>query len=309
MIARNKGDFLYNLHNELHRIGIDDDEDIAADFEEHFRASAEQGESEEETCEKLGDVREIARNYLDIKSTQINSMVEGAIANQKRISLTKPSTDRSAGFSLVKSDPQPSAREYTPVHIMDEAESLPPERAGTASGRIPEYSEAAREYTPEHIAAEQPAQGSSIPKMTDERYQNSSGSRKSEVPPQCVPPVGNNAKDGGFKFSDLKEMKPNVDAKRLIGCILLDVLLWVWLIPFVCSLIFGGLGSTALSLFVAGFAQLFGSTLYTVSKIFLCTGLVSASILLLCAMVALFKLVIHWIKHIVIMHIKAIYSI
>jgi len=259
MIARNKGDFLYNLHNELHRIGIDDDEDIAADFEEHFRASAEQGESEEETCEKLGDVREIARNYLDIKSTQINSMVEGAIANQKRISLTKPSTDRSAGFSLVKSDPQPSAREYTPVHIM--------------------------------------------------RYQNSSGSRKSEVPPQCVPPVGNNAKDGGFKFSDLKEMKPNVDAKRLIGCILLDVLLWVWLIPFVCSLIFGGLGSTALSLFVAGFAQLFGSTLYTVSKIFLCTGLVSASILLLCAMVALFKLVIHWIKHIVIMHIKAIYSI
>ena len=39
MIAKNKGDFLYNLHNELHRIGIDDDEEIFADFEEHFKAS------------------------------------------------------------------------------------------------------------------------------------------------------------------------------------------------------------------------------------------------------------------------------
>lgn len=43
MIAKNKGDFLYNLHNELHRIGIDDDEEIAADFEEHFKASQEEG--------------------------------------------------------------------------------------------------------------------------------------------------------------------------------------------------------------------------------------------------------------------------
>ena len=56
MIAKNKGDFLYNLHNELHRIGIDDDEEIFADFEEHFKASQEEGFTEEETCEKLGDV-------------------------------------------------------------------------------------------------------------------------------------------------------------------------------------------------------------------------------------------------------------
>ena len=47
MIAKNKGDFLYNLHNELHRIGIDDDEEIFADFEEHFKASQEEGFTEE----------------------------------------------------------------------------------------------------------------------------------------------------------------------------------------------------------------------------------------------------------------------
>ena len=90
MIAKNKGDFLYNLHNELHRIGIDDDEEIFADFEEHFKASQEEGFTEEETCEKLGDVKEIARNYLDIQSTRINSIVAGALENQRRVSLTKP---------------------------------------------------------------------------------------------------------------------------------------------------------------------------------------------------------------------------
>ena len=73
MIAKNKGDFLYNLHNELHRIGIDDDEEIFADFEEHFKASQEEGFTEEETCEKLGDVKEIARNYLDIHPHKFHS--------------------------------------------------------------------------------------------------------------------------------------------------------------------------------------------------------------------------------------------
>ena len=56
MIAKNKGDFLYQLHNELHRIGIDNDDEIFADFEAHFKASEEAGIPEEETCEKLGDV-------------------------------------------------------------------------------------------------------------------------------------------------------------------------------------------------------------------------------------------------------------
>jgi len=79
MTAKNKEDFLFNLHNELHRIGVEDSKDIFADFEEHFRASAEQGYTEEETCAKLGDVKEIARSYIDIESTMINSIVANAI--------------------------------------------------------------------------------------------------------------------------------------------------------------------------------------------------------------------------------------
>ena len=109
MIAKNKGDFLYQLHHELHRIGIDNDEEIFADFEEHFKESQEAGMSEEETCEKLGDVKEIARNYLDIPSTRLNSIVADAVANQ-RVSLTKPGEKLPADLSLVeqdKADPAP----------------------------------------------------------------------------------------------------------------------------------------------------------------------------------------------------------
>ena len=126
MIAKNKGDFLYNLHNELHRIGIDDDEEIFADFEEHFKASQEEGFTEEETCEKLGDVKEIARNYLDIQSTRINSIVAGALENQRRVSLTKPGEKLPADLSLVggqtdaASAETPALREYTPAHIAEE---------------------------------------------------------------------------------------------------------------------------------------------------------------------------------------------
>lgn len=338
MIAKNKGDFLYNLHNELHRIGIDDDEEIFADFEEHFKASQEQGLTEEETCEKLGDVKEIARNYLDIESTRLNSIVAGAIENQRRVSLTKPGEKLPADLSLVKEQPgeAPAIREYTPEHIMEE-----PETPASVSPRInlvkeeppreytPEHiayepeapkppeppkppvpPQAVPEYTPQHTSAEQPAgNGGSIPRQTDERYKYNSTSRQGEVPPQCVPPVGRHAKDGGFHFSDVKGMKPNCNAGKLIGCIIMDVFLWSWLIPLVISCIFGGLGSMAVGLVSNGFAQLGNAGFHTLSRIFLCSGMVSGGILVGCAVFGLCKAVFHWIKAIVIDHVKAVYGL
>lgn len=318
MIAKNKGDFLYNLHNELHRIGIDDDEEIFADFEEHFKASQEEGFTEEETCEKLGDVKEIARNYLDIQSTRINSIVAGALENQRRVSLTKPGEKLPADLSLVGGQADaapaetPAIREYTPEHIAEETVPASP-RINLVKPEAP--AEAPREYTPEHIAPEQPApdaQGASgsIPKQTDERYQYNSTSRQGEVPPQCVPPVGKHAKDGGFKFSDVKGMKPNCNAGKLITCIVLDVLLWSWLIPLVISMIFGGLGSMAMGLLNGGFDQIFGvSQFHPLSRIFLGTGMISGAVLVGCGICGLFKAVFHWVKAIVMDHVKAIYGL
>ena len=247
MIAKNKGDFLYQLHHELHRIGIDNDEEIFADFEEHFKESQEAGMSEEETCEKLGDVKEIARNYLDIPSTRLNSIVADAVANQ-RVSLTKPGEKLPADLSLVeqdKADPapeQPAIREYTPEHIAQEPETpqsavpkidlnkdaareFTPEHIATE----PEAPGAPREFTPNHIAPEQPAPNSG---SRDTRYQYRTGSapkqdsseafssvHRCEMPQQNdIPKAGKYADKGGFKFTDIKGLKPNVNVGRLIGC-------------------------------------------------------------------------------------------
>ncbi len=343
MIAKNKGDFLFNLHNELHRIGIDDDEEIFADFEAHFKESQEAGLTEEETCEKLGDVKEIARNYLDIESTRLNSIVANAISNQNRVSLTKPGEKLPADLSLVENEAagqeQPAIREFTPEHIMEEPETPPP-----VSPRInlvkeeaprevtPEHiasepdapAQRSREVTPEHIASEQPAPsqsayadtryqygaaGSSIPKQTNERKEFYSNDRQGTIPPQSVPPVGNHAGKGGFKFSDIKGMTPNVNAGKLIGCLLLDVLLWSWLLPTVISMIIGVFGGGAVGLVTGGIAQLGNGYFHQLSRIFLCGGMVSGGVLMGCAMIGLFKAVFHWIKSIAISHIQAIYDL
>ncbi len=332
MIAKNKGDFLYNLHNELHRIGIDNDEEIFADFEEHFKASQEQGFSEEETCEKLGDVKEIARNYLDIESTRLNSIVASAISNQQqRVSLTKPGMDVPADISLIKDQQpeqpeQPPIREYTPEHIMEEPETPAPvsprvnfeKNAASAREYTPEHiaqepsapgAVPPREYTPEHIAQEQTAGSVSgaIPQQTNERSQNVSASRQGEVPPQTCAPAGSGK--GGFKFKDLKGMKPDVNASKLIGCLVMDVFLWSWLLPMVGSLIFAFAGSVVLGLLTGGFAQLENDYFHLLSRIFLCSGMVSGAVLCGCACAAMVKGYIHWIRSIVISHVKAIYDL
>lgn len=324
MTAKSKEDFLYQLHNELHRIGIDDDdEEIFADFEAHFRESEENGFSEEETCEKLGDVKEIARSYLDIPSERINSIVANNVSNA-RVSLTKPGEKLPADLSLLKDKPpaeEQPIREFTPEHIAEESE--PPKSAVPRAnlGESP-----VREVTPEQIAAEQPSAAQTQPKAAggDMRYQYrstasaaQSGSEafskehKSEMPENdSMPKVGKFADKGGFKFVDIKGMKPHINVGKLVGCIVLDVLLWIWLVPLAVSGIVGGLGGTALSLATNAFIQLFSGDYYhPISRILLCIGMVSGAVLVLCAVIALLRLVIIWIKNIVIDHIKAIYGL
>ena len=105
-------------------------------------------------------------------------------------------------------------------------------------------------------------------------------------------------------------MKPNCNAGRLITCIVLDVLLWSWLIPLVISMIFGGLGSMAMGLLNGGFDQIFGvSQFHPLSRIFLGTGMISGAVLVGCGICGLFKAVFHWVKAIVMDHVKAIYGL
>lgn len=61
----NKTEFMNSLNEALLRLSKADRDDILIDYEEHFRAGAEQGISEEQVAEKLGDPADIAAQYLE----------------------------------------------------------------------------------------------------------------------------------------------------------------------------------------------------------------------------------------------------
>ncbi len=61
----NKNEFLCQLESALLRLSKSDRDDILLDYEEHFRAGAEKGMSEEEVSESLGEPAAIAEQYLE----------------------------------------------------------------------------------------------------------------------------------------------------------------------------------------------------------------------------------------------------
>lgn len=122
MKAKNKKEFLEQLGRELDRIGIEDTEDIFTDFEEHFADSAMQGISEEETAEHLGDIKEIARSYLNLESSRLNSIIARDVEHRKGVSLTKPGRSVPADLSLLKGKAAADSdciRSYTPEHLSE----------------------------------------------------------------------------------------------------------------------------------------------------------------------------------------------
>lgn len=131
MIAENKAEFLEQIGRELEKLGVEDTSELFADFEEHFAEGARRGLSEEEICRELGNIREIARSCLDIKSSMINSMVARDVQRKKGVSLTKPGRTVPADPSLKKEilekpENEDCVRSYTPEHISEEIYPNPP---------------------------------------------------------------------------------------------------------------------------------------------------------------------------------------
>ena len=317
MTAKNKDDFLFHLHNELHRIGIEDNEDIFADFEEHFRASAEQGYTEEETCAKLGDVKEIARSYVDIESTAINSILANAIEDARpHVSLTKPGRDIPASVPMpVEAEQSAPIREYTPEHIAEEQPSpsqpissmreFTPEHIAQEPDNTQGAASSERSFTPQHSAPEAaPAQEQpqSVP-APEQRAQDAS--HTAEMPKQNC--TGAKTGESSFRFSDLKGKEININPGKLILQICLDIFLWSWLLPMLISITCSIFGSV-----VGGvFGMIFNAVLpfHLLSKIFLSVGLFSLGILMILFGVQMIKWIIKLIKFIVVSHIKAFYDL
>lgn len=392
MTANNKEDFLFQLHNELHRIGIDANDDIFADFEEHFKASANEGLSEEETCRRLGDVKEIARGYLNMESSRINSLVAREVESERpRVSLTKPGHSEPADSSL-RTEQSAPIREYTPEHFSEEiypesqrvnlekpeepqnsqgaqftqnTQSAQNTQSGQEKGEptVAEAFSAAGRAAAEafrtagHAVAEavntdavkdagkaaanamktaghavadamrtsaenikaaqasqnaqktQAAQADSVPHPQDTARECSSDSRTGYVPPQDG---SHNIKTKNeFSFASIKGMKPNVNAGKLIGVLILDVCLWWWLIAMLVG-IAGALGFGVFpSILGAGFSTLFNaaSEYYLITRVFLGVAQISGGIIFLLLVCLLIKGIVNIIKNVVISHIKAIYDL
>lgn len=348
MTAKNKDDFLFNLHNELHRIGVDDNADIVADFEEHFRASAEQGFSEEETCAKLGDVKEIARSYIDIESTKINSIVANAIEDSRpHVSLKKPGRSASVPVaeqsfttapaeqsfttaSLPAAEPataeQPeqapqSIREMTPEHITEEqpAPSVSvPQPEAPKSEPVPEPVQSVqREKTPEHINPEQPAPSKEKPEhISDSDIEiipaanDNSNNAQNDPHKGTIPTQNETQKRKGFDWSQIKGRSPRVHPGKLIGMLCIDIFVLSWALPALAWLIYHFLVYVVIGLFQFGFSQFVTESMFHfISRIFLGTGLVSLAALAALLFAQMVKGFIKIIKNAVIGHVKAIYDL
>lgn len=64
MTYSTRTEFINGLRDALGRNGITDARDILLDFDQHFDDGMAAGETEAQVCEKLGDVEEIAKQYI-----------------------------------------------------------------------------------------------------------------------------------------------------------------------------------------------------------------------------------------------------
>ena len=401
MTANNKEEFFSLLETELKRIGVENFEEIKGDFEQHFEESAEQGISEEDTAFRLGDVKEIARNYLNLESSRLNSIIARDHENMgKKVSLTKPGQSVPADLSLLDGKEIQNSdciREYTPEHISAEiypnrgaennqssqslggqqssfvnnnSASIPNNNSTTSQANdtttnsststsdvntnvadafsnagkaVAEAAKLTGQALAEafgkngvkgavinagkttadavKIAGQNAAdavkrakphnhgKNEDVPTPNDDFRENTNNSHKGTIPDGAGSTV---VLKGGFTFESIKGRQPNVNGGKLAGAIIMDILLWSWLVPMILGIIISIFGA-GLGLIVQngiGSFTGFGFNQYHfISRIFLGVGFCSLGGILMTIAGSLIKPWIKLLKHIGMLHVKAIYDI
>lgn len=74
-----KDDFLHRLRTALKALSKEEQDEVLADYEMHFIEGTKLGKSEEEICDELGSVHEIASQYLPHKHIRKTSGKAGNI--------------------------------------------------------------------------------------------------------------------------------------------------------------------------------------------------------------------------------------
>ena len=117
IICNSKAEFMSALDSELTKYGIMDKSEIFSDFEQHFTAGIEQGLTEQQVCEKLGDISEIAKQYVDEETAERIEAAQARAEAMKQHTAPQNSTDNvgnSQGFegnsyASQPEQPEPSA--------------------------------------------------------------------------------------------------------------------------------------------------------------------------------------------------------
>ena len=135
-----------------------------------------------------------------------------------------------------------------------------------------------------------------------------SGKHGGELPPQFT-----KAKPaGGSQFVDTTGLKPDPNAGRLLVEILLDVFLWIWLIPLVFSLVVAAFG-IAVGLIVGGVECVIGHSGFAqfkfITRVLFMLGFFNLSAAVVCLAAQLLKAAISLVKNVISRHLKAIYDI
>lgn len=388
MIAENKAEFFEQLGVELKRLGVEETTELMSDFEEHFSEGTRRGLSEEEVCRELGNIREIARSCLDIKSSMINSMVARDV-QRKKVSLTKPGRSVPADPSLAASSDSVSkqdedcVRPYTPEH--SSAEIFPNahpndnsdagtsenanangaansggsgastgtganaggnasntkggtfekigktvdevcDKAGKALNNAFGKAEDAMNKAGKTVGGAMGKAGDAVGDAMNKagkavgdaarqfrpsdsyRKHTSKDRRGGDIPPQFTKAKTN----GGYKFVDVSGMKPNVNKGKLTFEVVLDVLLWLWVLPAVCAAVlavFAGAGALA----VQGVYCAVGNGAFYefvfITRIFFTVGFFALATAVFNIGLLLFKAAMSLVRYIITRHVKAIYDI
>ncbi len=395
MIAENKAEFLEQLGVELKRLGVEDASELMTDFEEHFAEGARRGLSEAEICRELGNIREIARSCLDIKSSMINSMVARDV-QRKKVSLTKPGRSVPADPSLKSKAGEDCVRSYTPDHFSEEIYPNSTPKSNSNAGSFGTGNSSSKNAAAANAGASSKAGTSGrtssgaggksgtfekIGKTVDEvcdkagkalnnafgkaedamnkagtavngamgkagtavngamgkagnavgdamnkagkavgnaarnfrpsdsyRKHTNNDRRGGDIPPQFT-----KAKTkGGYKFVDVSELKRNVNKEKLTFEIVLDVLLWLWVLPAVCAValaVFAGAIALAMQgvYCLAGHGDFVGFV--PITRIFFTVGFFALATAVFNIGLLLFKAAMSLVRYIITRHVKAIYDI
>lgn len=183
----NKVEFISRLSNALYHLPPQEREDILNDYEEHFRISAEMGNTEEQTAQGLGSPEELGATYTEGDSLERPFEVPKTLAKQPEQTEGTVSSPEAVFSSAGDSEPVKTENPFDPPNTPEPPRAPQPEDYGDPWGQ-----ESPSQEIPESQSAQPaPPQGYTGP-MPEYGY------AQQEVPPAGYP---GDHQSGGYYYN------------------------------------------------------------------------------------------------------------